>query len=674
MVAPVSASVGRFADGTLWRAVSFRSRLRLFFALIVIVPMVALAIVVFLLTERSETGKVDAGVAAGVRAAFGAHAEAADATAPALRDVASDPALHAALGSRRRVEQRLDELVRESQGVVSIEFRSPRGELIARSGSPRGLALSEAPLSLEGRRLGVLAVSTTDAPELLARVRRLTGLDLGVFRGGHLLASTVRGVGPRAELGSRGDPRDFRFGQAHFRGRIERVGEPVGPPVEILVLRDSTQLGERIARNRLVIGGLLVVFLLLALASAAFVGRALEAQIAKFLSAARRLGRGDFANPVPVEGDDEFAQLGREFNSMSGQLEAKIEEVERKRQELEETIRRVGDALATGLDRHGVVELAVRQAVDACEAQAGRAFPLDKHAFREARSGALDPGLEAAIGAAERKAFAATPETGRELLAQLDPDVPPPPPRRAVAGEAGGVHALAIPMRSLGGAGDREFLGVVSIARRARAFTREEGELLEYLAGQAVVSIENASLHETVERQAITDELTGLANVREFHAILERETERAHRFDNSLGLVMVDLDNFKRVNDEHGHQQGDEVLASVASVLRDFSRDIDTPARYGGEELAVVLPQTDTDGAALLAERMREAVEALRVPRVGRPGALRVTASFGVAALPESARDGEELVAAADAALYRAKRGGKNRVERAEQVAAAGPA
>ena len=84
MVAPVSATVGGLADGTLCRAVSFRSRLRLFFALIVIVPMVALAIVVFLLTERSETGKVDAGVAAGVRAAFGAHAEAADATAPAL--------------------------------------------------------------------------------------------------------------------------------------------------------------------------------------------------------------------------------------------------------------------------------------------------------------------------------------------------------------------------------------------------------------------------------------------------------------------------------------------------------------------------------------------------------------------------------------------------------------
>jgi diguanylate cyclase (GGDEF)-like protein len=654
--------------------VSFRSRLRLFFALIVIVPMIALAIIAFLLTERSETGKVDAGVATGVTAASGAHAEAADATDPAVRDVASDPELQAALGSDARVEQRLDELVRASPVVVSIEWRSTRGDLMARAGSRRGLALKDVPLSRDGRRVGVLAVSTTEAAELLARVSRLTGHELVVFRGGDLLATTMDGVGPRAELGDPGEPRDYRFGEAKFRGRIERVEEPVGPPVEMLVAQDSTQLDDRIARNRLLIGGLLVVFMLLALASAGFVGRALESQIAKFLSAARRLGRGDFTHPVPVEGDDEFAQLGREFNSMSRQLEAKIDEVERKRQELEGTIRRVGDALATGLDRHGVVELAVRQAVDACEAQAGRAFPLAKDAFREAHFGALDPGLEAAIGVAEREAFVVTPEAGQQLLAQLDAEVAPPRARRAVAGAAGGAHALAIPMRALGGAGGREFLGVVSIARRGAPFTREEAELLEYLAGQAVVSIENATLHETVERQAVTDELTGLANAREFHAILEREAERARRFDNSLGLVMVDLDNFKRINDDHGHPQGDEVLASVASVLRDLSRDIDTPARYGGEELAVVLPQTDTQGAALQAERMREAVEALRVPKVGRPGSLRVTASFGVAALPESAGDSEGLVAVADAALYRAKRGGKNRVERAGRVPAAGPA
>jgi diguanylate cyclase (GGDEF)-like protein len=103
----------------------------------------------------------------------------------------------------------------------------------------------------------------------------------------------------------------------------------------------------------------------------------------------------------------------------------------------------------------------------------------------------------------------------------------------------------------------------------------------------------------------------------------------------------------------------------VAGVLRDLSRDLDEPVRYGGEELAVVLSQTDEEGASRLAERMRAAIETLEVPRVGGGGKVRVTASFGVAAVPESALDREGLIAAADAALYRAKREGKNRVQRA---------
>ena len=168
----------------------------------------------------------------------------------------------------------------------------------------------------------------------------------------------------------------------------------------------------------------------------------------------------------------------------------------------------------------------------------------------------------------------------------------------------------------------------------------------------------------------MTDELTGLANVRAFASILDREIERSRRYGAALALVMVDLDDFKRVNDTYGHQQGDEVLAHVAWVLRDVSRELDTVARYGGEELAVVLPQTDGEGAALLAERMRESIEALYIPQVGGSGTLSVTASFGVASLPESALDRTELIAAADAALYAAKGGGKNRVEGAGMAVA----
>jgi diguanylate cyclase (GGDEF)-like protein len=436
--------------------------------------------------------------------------------------------------------------------------------------------------------------------------------------------------------------------------------------VRLGVLTPTASVSENVANTRLLIAVLVGLFVLLALISAGFVSRALTGQIATFLVAARRLSRGDFQQLVPLQGSDEFAELGREFNDMSVQLEAKMEEVEHKRQELAETIRRVGDALATGLDRHGVVALAVRQAVDACDAEVGRALPLARGAFAGCKVGELDGALKDVIEAAERDVFAIRSHVGPELLGALEGDERLERTRRAVSAQGDGVHALSIGLRSL--VDGPEYLGALSIARHGRPFSREEEELLEYLAGQAVVSIENASLHEAVGRQAVTDELTGLANVRAFLDTLDRELERSRRFGTPLGLVMVDLDDFKRVNDTYGHQQGDEVLAQVACVLRESSRELDTAARYGGEELAMILPQTDASGAELLAERVREAIESLPVRRVDGKGSLRVTASFGVAAAPESGSDRMDLIAAADGALYTAKRGGKNRVERAEMA------
>jgi len=177
-------------------------------------------------------------------------------------------------------------------------------------------------------------------------------------------------------------------------------------------------------------------------------------------------------------------------------------------------------------------------------------------------------------------------------------------------------------------------------------------------------------LHETVRLQAVTDELTGLYNRNHFQGTLDSEIERSRRFGTDVGLVMLDIDDFKLVNDSFGHPQGDVVLVEVGRALRELSRDIDEPARYGGEELAVILPQTNLNGAELLAERMRSAIEDLTIARTDGEGSLHVTASFGVASLPACARDRETLIAEADAALYRAKRAGKNRVMRGEPVAA----
>jgi diguanylate cyclase (GGDEF)-like protein len=211
----------------------------------------------------------------------------------------------------------------------------------------------------------------------------------------------------------------------------------------------------------------------------------------------------------------------------------------------------------------------------------------------------------------------------------------------------------------------------MTVARQGEGFTPAQREVFLYLAGQVSSSIENIALHELVSQQAVTDELTGLSNSRHFRELITKEAARAERFGHELALILLDLDDFKQVNDAYGHLQGDRVLRMVGRVLRIESRGVDEPARYGGEEFAVALPETGIEGALDLAERVRARIESEQVPRVGGSGAVTVTASVGAASMHGSANGAEALIAAADAALYEAKSAGKNRVANAEVPQAA---
>lgn len=165
---------------------------------------------------------------------------------------------------------------------------------------------------------------------------------------------------------------------------------------------------------------------------------------------------------------------------------------------------------------------------------------------------------------------------------------------------------------------------------------------------------------EALRRLATRDQLTGLLNRREFERILTEEEERTRRFGHQLALTMVDIDHFKSVNDTHGHPAGDAVLREVARRVADEVRSVDRAVRFGGEELALVLVQTDRAGALDLAKRVCRAVE--REPIiVSDTVALNVTVSAGTAVMPDDAKSGLTLVNAADKALYAAKKRGRNR-------------
>ena len=164
------------------------------------------------------------------------------------------------------------------------------------------------------------------------------------------------------------------------------------------------------------------------------------------------------------------------------------------------------------------------------------------------------------------------------------------------------------------------------------------------------------------EELSVTDDLTSLYNSRYLNQVLRRESKRASRSGRPLSLLFLDLDGFKSVNDRHGHLCGSRALIEAASVIRSCARETDTPARFGGDEFALVLPDTGSDGAVAVAERVRERIAAYSFLRASDGLDIRLTASVGVATLPDVAASAEELIKAADTAMYRVKEQGKNGV------------
>lgn len=174
---------------------------------------------------------------------------------------------------------------------------------------------------------------------------------------------------------------------------------------------------------------------------------------------------------------------------------------------------------------------------------------------------------------------------------------------------------------------------------------------------------------DSCEEAAFTDHLTGLANRRRFERQLEREVARTRRYGRPFCLLMLDIDHFKQVNDNYGHETGDEALRRLANALQAGTRGIDMAARLGGEEFAIILPETDAVRGLEVAERLRQEIKAAEIPEAGH-----ITCSIGVAECTVACTDLRELFNAADAALYEAKRTGRDRVQCAPDTSAANSA
>jgi len=213
---------------------------------------------------------------------------------------------------------------------------------------------------------------------------------------------------------------------------------------------------------------------------------------------------------------------------------------------------------------------------------------------------------------------------------------------------------MCLPLISQG-----ETLGVMALeSARPKAFNSADAQPLESVADICAAAIQNARYFERIKHLAYVDGLTGISNRRLFEKVIAEEIERAQRYGNELAVIMIDVDNFKKLNDEFGHLLGDEALRQMSTIFAQNMRRSDVACRYGGEEFVILAPQTSAPHAQVMAEKLRKAVEGFAFSGVPR----KVTITAGIASYPANGRTRDELVKAADDALYQAKQAGRNRV------------
>jgi diguanylate cyclase (GGDEF)-like protein len=455
---------------------------------------------------------------------------------------------------------------------------------------------------------GVVVASVRLDEAFVAALRMHAGLvqsdRLALLAGNHILAAAPPLAGT-IPLGA------GRIAVVRVDGtRYRTLVAPPLPGVSLAVLTPQSKVdaADASARDRLILALLGAVLLV---AIVAFLeGRSIVRTLRGLAEAARGIAQGHLGRRVPVRGRDELATLGSAFNDMADQLQRRLAELDEERSRLRIAVARIGEALAATNDVEQLLRVVVETAVEATGA-VGATIQSDDLAAAAGNQHAPGDRIE---------------------------------------------HPLAVGGERLG--------RLVLIG----SFDAEDRMTAASLAAHAAVALENARLHAIVERQALVDGLTGIANRRGCEDALGHEIARSERMVAPFTLVVADLDGFKQINDMYGHDAGDDVLREFAGVLRRTLRESDLAGRWGGEEFVLLLPGTDEEGGAQLAERVRSSLRERAFH--GRDGAsFGVTCSFGVA----QHRPGEgerQLFAQADRALYEAKRRGKDRVERNAKIRA----
>jgi diguanylate cyclase (GGDEF)-like protein len=579
---------------------SFKVKLVVYFLLLSLLPIAAAYWGFTSVAGQSETRRVDARLQAGLRAALASYQEQLDAAQAGANALARNRTFQIALQTQDSSE--LARMLRDTTDlyVVAAGDAFNIGHLPALSTQQQAEVFTKAGL------VGTVIAYVPFDGTLIDQVRGRSGLApadaLVLVHGGRIVASSPE-VSGSVTLPP-GQTKTIAVGGVRYRALVAPALEGE-TQVRFAVLSPQSLIdaANSASRDRLLLG--LLASLGLVSLVAYFEGRSIVRTLRGLAEAAHGIALGRLSERVPVRGRDEFARLGSAFNEMANQLEERLAELEAERGRLRGAITRFGEALSATHDVQQLLRVIVEAALDSTGATGATLRAEDGSVIESG-----DPGAEG--------------------------------------------ERLELPL-----AAGRETFGTLVLV--GPSFDAEQRMTAGSLASHAAIALENARLHRIVERQALVDGLTGIANRRQCEEALPAEIARSERLGTPLTLVLADLDDFKAINDIHGHAVGDDVLREFASVLRATLRESDLAGRWGGEEFLLLLPGADLVGGAQLADRVRAVLgERAFLGRDG--GAFGVGCSFGVAQ-HHAGDDGREVFAAADRALYRAKRKGKNRVE-----------
>ena len=642
---------------------TLRARLTMFFAGIVVVPLLAAAVVLQQLVSREIQKRSETRLQVGSRATAELWRDQLDVARREVRHVARDlvesigrDELNEGLDLARQ-EGELDFLVMTADGAVIGEsvgkasfletLETPAAaELAADEGSAR-LLRSRVEVVADKRTVTVIGGFYADQ-SFVRDLSNATGLDLAVSSGGRVIASTLSPP-PRIPSGMVGL---IQIGDGMDAVVSEVQGENGGIAV---IARQEGAAGFRTSIWVIVVA----IGLLVATALGYALARLLARPLQRLAEGAMAVASGDFDTHVDAEGQGDVAQLAEAFNSMTQNLRGYVGELRKSRDELRRGLDRLGETLSSTHDLEGMFAVILDTAAVTLGAKAGAVYLLSPSG-RDVRL-EVARGYQAPERASLRIGEGIAGRSAAGISVLLPSEREPVSPSRPV--EPAAPTAIAVPLIR----GDRT-MGVLALYGRSipEPFVQDDVATLGSFAAQASVAVENVLLHKEAQRLSITDGLTGVWNRRYLQLTLTKEIERAQRFGRPLSVLLMDIDHFKLVNDAHGHQVGDEVLVELTRrTMSTIRGQIDSLARYGGEEFIVVLPETPSDGAKVVADKILAVIRHRPFVEDADTG-VPLTVSIGVAAFPEDGSTADELVRAADLAMYRAKEAGRDRVEVAE--------